>query len=624
MSLVLDYIFSSDPNPIRVSPSEQNPNVIDLQVIVSNPSTFNISVTKIEIEIPTGENASRAISSVPNLPGPQYDASIPWTITSAGSTVTITPTNPENNTLTNPIIFKLPEISVNETEGVVPVTISEYAPTRQTDSTTYSLSKLSSDFPVTQFYAQPSVLDSLDQTVTIYWTGSDEVVYSLHSDSWNPKPSCLSGGTCFTAEQGQDGVVSNPLVQTTTFSLDVVKPDQSGKRVILATLQLTVDVMVPALLQQSYANLVLGSALSVHAIALNASRVEVLWDANPVADNLPTDTYTQGYSVIVPFVEGTHNVTLEAYNSNNVRTTLALAPVQLSTPSTISTGTNSGPVAVAVTPNGNKVYVCNQYTSTISVFDVDAEPRPVTIDGIPSPAGIAIAPDGDKAYVSLYWSGKVGVLDLATNALDPQISVGSKPGAIAISPDGSRAYVCNQGSNTVSVIDLSDNSVEKTIEDIPSPVAVAVTPDNATALVSSAWNPSRLFFIDTSNQSVAWNLSMSSAPSGIAVTADSQTAFVSNPGAGMVSVVDIQDQTAEQPISGLSQPGALALNPDGQVLLVCSNIASGAINLINVASHQVITQIGLRASMPTALAITPNGEISYVANASSSNVSVLT
>src|SRR5262245_51316539 len=119
--LKLAYAFVSTPNPIRASEQGVSPNTIDLQIIVSNPSTFVISERRIEIEIPVGEEISRDLSNTPNLPAPRYDTTIPWIITTNGSTVTIAPRSGDAGQVTAPIILSLPSIVVNQTAGSVPL-----------------------------------------------------------------------------------------------------------------------------------------------------------------------------------------------------------------------------------------------------------------------------------------------------------------------------------------------------------------------------------------------------------------------------------------------------------------------------------------------------------------------
>jgi hypothetical protein len=123
--LHLSYAFVPMPNPIFASVGPDTINKIDLLVIVSNPSLSAVTLQQLTIDIPTGEEDSRSISTNRNLPSPSYDTSIPWTISTAGELVTIVPSNGPSGSVTGPIVFTLPSISVNQTPGGVPITITE-------------------------------------------------------------------------------------------------------------------------------------------------------------------------------------------------------------------------------------------------------------------------------------------------------------------------------------------------------------------------------------------------------------------------------------------------------------------------------------------------------------------
>src|SRR5262249_28061949 len=133
-----------------------------------------VSLQQLTIDIPTGEEASRTISTARDLPAPSYDTSIPWTISSAGELVTIVPSTGPSGSVTGPIVFTLPSISVNQTPGTVPITITEAGSSKAIDSNTYRIVKQPADFPVTRFWADPPSLDIVEQPVTLYWSCTED------------------------------------------------------------------------------------------------------------------------------------------------------------------------------------------------------------------------------------------------------------------------------------------------------------------------------------------------------------------------------------------------------------------------------------------------------------------
>jgi YVTN family beta-propeller protein len=89
---------------------------------------------------------------------------------------------------------------------------------------------------------------------------------------------------------------------------------------------------------------------------------------------------------------------------------------------------------------------------------------------------IAVTPDGEQVWVVNYGatSGKVFVYDTATHTLQQTITVGNTPNAIVMNAAGTRAYVCNGGDNTVSVINVADYSTVATVTTPAPPFGAAI------------------------------------------------------------------------------------------------------------------------------------------------------
>ena len=59
-----------------------------------------------------------------------------------------------------------------------------------------------------------------------------------------------------------------------------------------------------------------------------------------------------------------------------------------------------GPQHVAITPNGEYVYVTNGGNDSVSVINTATNTVTTTITGLIHPYGIALTPDGEYAYVT--------------------------------------------------------------------------------------------------------------------------------------------------------------------------------------------------------------------------------
>ena len=72
------------------------------------------------------------------------------------------------------------------------------------------------------------------------------------------------------------------------------------------------------------------------------------------------------------------------------------------------------------------------------------------------PIAIAITPDGKTVYVANVYSDTVTPITTATNTPGKPIKVGKAPCRIAITPNGQTAYVANYESDTVTPITHRD------------------------------------------------------------------------------------------------------------------------------------------------------------------------
>jgi len=136
-----------------------------------------------------------------------------------------------------------------------------------------------------------------------------------------------------------------------------------------------------------------------------------------------------------------------------------------------------------------------------------------------TPAGLAVSPDGNTLYVAAFGSGKIGVFDTASledDSFDPEVdsadylSVGGGPTAIVLDPNRPRGYVLTRFSNAVETVDLdSGDQVDRDQLHNPEPASVVagrpflydanLTSSNGEASCSSC-------HIFGDNDQLAWDL----------------------------------------------------------------------------------------------------------------------
>jgi YVTN family beta-propeller protein len=124
----------------------------------------------------------------------------------------------------------------------------------------------------------------------------------------------------------------------------------------------------------------------------------------------------------------------------------------------ITLGTSNGfilPQAMAMAPDGTRIYVANDLEGTISVVSTATntveETWPATLGGI-GPRALAVSPDGQRLYVARL-SGSLTVVDVAsrTQIADLPLGLRSLLG-VAASPDGSRVYAMAPFSDTLAIV----------------------------------------------------------------------------------------------------------------------------------------------------------------------------
>ena len=118
-----------------------------------------------------------------------------------------------------------------------------------------------------------------------------------------------------------------------------------------------------------------------------------------------------------------------------------------------------GPVGVAVTPDGARVYVGNFSGSTVSVIATATNTVTATVTVGLNPEGIAVTPDGTRVYVANFNANTISVIATASNTVTATVTVGANPAGVAVTPDGARVYVANQNSNNVAMIATASNTV---------------------------------------------------------------------------------------------------------------------------------------------------------------------
>lgn len=149
------------------------------------------------------------------------------------------------------------------------------------------------------------------------------------------------------------------------------------------------------------------------------------------------------------------------------------------------------PHAVAVSPDGAKVYVGSMGTNQVTVYHPESGDAEVFDLAGPTQAVVqfAISPDGRWLVGTAQLTNQLLVYDISGPGMPKQVAavpVGAWPWLVAFSPDGRWVWFGNQHAGSVTVVDASTWKVAATITDprLREPHGVAISRDGSTVFIS--------------------------------------------------------------------------------------------------------------------------------------------
>lgn len=262
----------------------------------------------------------------------------------------------------------------------------------------------------------------------------------------------------------------------------------------------------------------------------------------------------------------------------------------------------ANPSGVAITPNGNFVFVTNNFSNDVTVTDTSNNRHIAYIRVGELPEGIAITPNGRFAYVANIFSDNVSVINVITLTVVAIIPVGHFPEGVAISPNGNFAYVTNAMSNNVSVIDTSTNTVITTIPVGAFPISIAASPENLIYVCNE--DDKTISVIDFFTNKVIDTIHLNGVPSNLAVRPNRQYVYVTIGDLNIVDIIFTGNNSVVATVEVGSLPLGIAFTPDGNFAYV-TNLGSSDISVIDAASNTVVDIIPVYAPMNIAIANVP-------------------
>lgn len=276
------------------------------------------------------------------------------------------------------------------------------------------------------------------------------------------------------------------------------------------------------------------------------------------------------------------------------------------------------PMAVAVSPDGARIYVANRADDTVQVLANDGSTL-TTVAGFSDPNSIALNPDGSRLAVVNQTANSLSIVD-TDSWTTTSTSVGTTPLGVSITSDGATAYVGSYIDRTVIPVDLATATGGTAIDISIAAGYSALTPDDSTLYVTDAAGTTSMAVVSTSGPSSS--LASLGRSRSVAISPDGRTGYIAANGSGEVTVFATATNSVLSTIPLSGEPNQVALTPDGALLLV--TVSDGTLAIIDVRSlvNPTVTTVSVGSS-PEGVATSPDGRFAYVTDWGADTVSVV-
>lgn len=178
----------------------------------------------------------------------------------------------------------------------------------------------------------------------------------------------------------------------------------------------------------------------------------------------------------------------------------------------ISTGKD--PNHFAFSPDGQFMYVSNEYSHQLSVIDLKERKLARQLNPGRRPVDVSLAPGGKTLFVAIYGEGRVTVYDTESFKEIERIPTGAGAHGMAMSVDGKTLFVSNRDASSVSVIAVASRKVTQNFTIPQGPDMMEVTPDGRELWVTSRYGAS-VNVIELSTGKLTRRIKTGAAPHGI-------------------------------------------------------------------------------------------------------------
>jgi 6-phosphogluconolactonase (cycloisomerase 2 family) len=165
-----------------------------------------------------------------------------------------------------------------------------------------------------------------------------------------------------------------------------------------------------------------------------------------------------------------------------------------------------GPVAAAINPAGNSLWVTDVGSNEVTIFTVEpdcsfaANPTTISTGAGSSPQAVTFSPDGEHAFVTLEGAGLVMSFYGVQDGLPPSVSttsaVGAQPASVVVDPTSRYVYVTDPGTPAAPDDHIYAFAIDPTSAALtplatptfatgPEPFALAIDPSGSVLLATN-------------------------------------------------------------------------------------------------------------------------------------------
>jgi PQQ-dependent catabolism-associated beta-propeller protein len=259
------------------------------------------------------------------------------------------------------------------------------------------------------------------------------------------------------------------------------------------------------------------------------------------------------------------------------------------------------PRGLVVAPNGKSIFIASSWwrdgkrkvTGKEGILHLDAKSLAVKslIAAGTDPEAVAVSPDGQRLYLSNEDAGTASILSVAKGTMSATLITGTEPEGVAVSPNGRWVYVTAETSNTITVIDAQKERVVANILVDPRPRFAVFTRDSKHAWVSAEIGGT-VSRIDVQRHRVVTKIKLGKLdkPVGLVLSPDETRLYVAT---GRGNGVVVVDTVAMKPIAWIpagERVWGLAGTADGKKVYAAGSL-SNSISVIDTATNKVVRTI---------------------------------